>query len=206
MLFSFLTAFNSQYPKHWWEPVSKKGAPEWEILPQEAKYSKKEVILSKRHELGLLSNFAATAFNFKGKKYASLEGFWQAMLYPENKEDKRATYPGLVWKYTRSAVEQMVGFEAKAAGELARENMKKMKINWVSFDGKQFDYITKEKGEHYKLIFEALKEKVNQNEEVKKVLLATKGLKLLPDHHQEPEASPAWKYNLMLMEIRDSIK
>ena len=74
-----------QYPTHWWTPVPKEGAPAWEVLPQEAKPG--EVILSKRHELGLLSNFAPTPFTFRGKHYASLEGFWQMMLYPEGPKD-----------------------------------------------------------------------------------------------------------------------
>ena len=69
--------------------MSKDGAPSWEILPQEARPG--EVILSKRHELGLLSNFAPTPFTFHGKRYASLEGFWQMMLYPEGPGDPRAT-------------------------------------------------------------------------------------------------------------------
>src|SRR4051812_38840160 len=73
------------YPAHWWAEISREGAPSWEILPQEAKPG--EVILSKRNELGLLSNFAATPFVFHGKRYASLEGFWQAMLYPESPKD-----------------------------------------------------------------------------------------------------------------------
>jgi hypothetical protein len=67
------------YPSHWWTPAPKEGAPVWEILPQEARPG--EVILSKRNELGLLSNFAATPFTFRGQRYASLEGFWQMMLY-----------------------------------------------------------------------------------------------------------------------------
>ena len=75
---------------------SKEGAPEWEILPQEAKPG--EVILSKRNELGLLSNFAATPFEFRGKRYASLEGFWQMMKYPEGPDDPRAKFPGIEWK------------------------------------------------------------------------------------------------------------
>ena len=151
------------------------GAPSWEILPQEAKPP--EVILSKRHELGLLSNFAATPFVFHGKKYASLEGFWQSMLYPESADDPRAKFPGIQWKYTRDQVAQMVAFDAKAAGDLAIENMKKMGINWVSFEGKHFDYWTPQKGEHYRLIVEATWEKVKQNPKVKEVLLATRGLK-----------------------------
>lgn len=74
---------NSRYPAHWWAPVSKEGAPDWEILPQEA--GPGEVILSKRHELGLLSNFAPTPFVFRGRRYASIEGFWQMMLTPRTR-------------------------------------------------------------------------------------------------------------------------
>src|ERR1700754_3294288 len=80
----------SKYPAHWWTPVSEAGKPDWEILPQAARPG--EVILSKRNELGLLSNFAATPFIFRGKRYASLEGFWQMMLYPENGNDDRAKF------------------------------------------------------------------------------------------------------------------
>ncbi len=78
-----------RYPARWWTPVSKEGAPSWEILPQEA--GPGEVILSKRQpDLGLLSNFAATPFEFHGRRYASLEGFWQSLLYPEGPDDPRA--------------------------------------------------------------------------------------------------------------------
>jgi hypothetical protein len=34
----------------------------------------------------------------------------------------------------------MTGFEAKKAGELAEENMRKMNIDWVSFEGRHFVY------------------------------------------------------------------
>src|SRR6185295_9240596 len=115
---------DARYPAHWWTPVSTAGKPEWEILPQAA--GRGEVILSKRNELGLLSNFAPTPFIFRGQRYASLEGFWQMMLYPEGADDVRAKFPGLEWKYTREQVSQMTAFEAKAAGTLAEENMKKM--------------------------------------------------------------------------------
>jgi len=94
-----------RYPAHWWTPVPRNGAPDWEILPQEAQPG--EVILSKRHELGLLSNFAPTPFVFRKKRYASLEGFWQMMLYPEDKDDPRARFPGLEWKFTRDQVAGM---------------------------------------------------------------------------------------------------
>jgi len=84
---------DSRYPPHWWAPVPKDGAPAWEVLPQEA--GPGEVILSKRHELGLLSNFAATPFIFRDKRYASLEGFWQMMLYPKARMTCALRFPAL---------------------------------------------------------------------------------------------------------------
>src|SRR5712691_3426789 len=193
-----------RYPAHWWTPAPKEGAPSWEILPQEA--GPGEVILSKRNELGLLSNFAATPFVFHGKRYASLEGFWQMMKYPEGPKDPRAKFPGREWKYTRRQVAQMVSFEANHAGALASANMEKMGITWVSFEGKHFEYKPDVPGEHYKLIVAATWEKVKQNPEVKKVLLSTGDLILKPDHHQEPNAPAAWAYYEILMQIRTELQ
>lgn len=192
------------YPAQWWKAVAKDGAPAWEILPQEAKAG--EVILSKRHELGLLSNFAATPFVYRGKRYASLEGFWQMMLYPEDAEDPRAKFAGVSWKYTREQVAQMTAFEAKSAGSLAEANMKKMGIGWVSFEGKRFDYRSATRGEHYRLIEEAMREKLAQNAEVKRVLLATGDLVLRPDHYGEPDSPPEWLYYEVWMKLRAELQ
>jgi len=86
------------YPAHWWTPVPAESAASWEILPQAAKPG--QVILSKRNELGILSNLAATPFTLRGQRYASVEGFWQMMLYPEGPRDPRALAPGIVWPHT----------------------------------------------------------------------------------------------------------
>ena len=193
-----------QYPAHWWEPVSKEGAPDWEIFPQEAKPG--EVILSKRNELGLLSNFAATPFEFRGRRYASLEGFWQMMKFPEGDDDPRAKFPELNWKFTRNEVGQMTAFEAKRAGDLASRYMGKMGIDWVTFEGTEIPYKPAVPGEHYRLIEEATRAKVRQNPDVKKVLLATGDLILKPDHHQEKDAPAAWRYYDILMKIRDELR
>ncbi|HLN99679.1 MAG TPA: NADAR family protein [Pyrinomonadaceae bacterium] len=195
---------DSRYPAHWWAPVAKEGAPAWEILPQEA--GPGEVILSKRNELGLLSNFAATPFKFRGERYASLEGFWQMMKYPEGPNDERAAFPGLEWKYTRAQVGQLTSFDAKAAGTLADQNMKKMGITWVSFAGQRMEYKPDVPGEHYRLIVAATREKVRQNPEVRKVLLATGDLILKPDHHQEPNPPAAWRYYEILTQIRTEMQ
>jgi predicted NAD-dependent protein-ADP-ribosyltransferase YbiA (DUF1768 family) len=193
-----------RYPPHWWQPVPEADAASWEILPQAA--GPGEVILSKRNELGLLSNFAATPFVFHGQRYPSLEGFWQMMKYPEGPADLRATFPGLTWKHTRAEVSQMVGAEAKAAGDLATANMKAMGIDWVTFEGRRMKYWTSERGEHYALIVEATWEKVRQNPAVRDVLLSTGGLTLRPDHHQAPDAPPAWRYYDILMSIRAELR
>jgi len=193
-----------RYPSHWWAPVPKADAPAWEILPQEA--GPGEVILSKRHELGLLSNFAATPFVFHGQRYASLEGFWQMMKYPESPGDPRASFPGLRWPFTRQQVAQLAGFEAKRAGTLAEQNMKAMGITWVTFEGRRMEYRPATPGEHYRLIVSATREKVRQNEEVKRVLLSTGDLVLKPDHYQEPNAPAAWRYYDILMQIRAELQ
>ena len=198
-----LLAARARYPAHWWAVVPGEGAPDWEILPQAA--GPGEVIVSKRHELGLLSNFAPTPFVFHGRRYASLEGFWQMMLYPEGEGDPRARAGGVTWKYTREQVAGMVSFEAKAAGTLAEENMARIGIDWVSFEGRRFPYRPEQPGEHYTLIVAAMKEKVRQNPEVQKVLLATGDLILRPDHHEEPGARAAWRYCDILMAIRSEL-
>src|SRR5258705_458098 len=77
---------------------------------------------------------------------------------------------------------------------LAKENMKKMGISWVTFAGKRIEYRSQTPGEHYRLIVAATQAKVKQNPEVKKVLLATGDLILKPDHRQGPNPPPAWRY------------
>lgn len=192
------------YPRHWWSQVDDPKKPAWEILPQSAQAG--EVILSKRNELGLLSNFAATPFIYCGKQYASLEGFWQAMLYPEGPDDPRATHPNVKWDFTREQVTQMVAFEAKHAGDLALKNMRKMGIDWVSFDGRRFPYQPDQPGEHYQLIVAGIKAKVCQNPTVSSVLLSTGDLVLKPDHYQEADAPAAWRYYDILMQLRNELR
>jgi predicted NAD-dependent protein-ADP-ribosyltransferase YbiA (DUF1768 family) len=194
----------SEYPAHWWAPVPTNGAPAWEIFPQEAQAG--EVILSKRNELGLLSNFAPTPFVFHGKRYASLEGFWQMMKYPQDTKDPRAIFPGLTWRYTRDEVAQMTRFEANHAGKLADENMRRMGIDWVSFEGERMEYRSAISAKHYELIAAATRAKVEQNPEVKRVLISTGSLALKPDHHQEPNTPPAWRYFAILMSIRAGLR
>jgi len=193
------------YPTHWWTPIIDPQKPAWEILPQAAKPGQ-EVILSKRNELGILSNFAATPFVFQGKRYASIEGFWQMMLYPEGPGDPRAKAPGLVWRHSRQEVAAMTAFEAKDAGTAAEENMRKMGIAWVTFEGKRFAYRSKKKGMHYRLILQAMRAKLEQNMSVRQTLLSTGDLILLPDHVEEPDPPAEWLYFKIWMDFRSKLQ
>lgn len=208
ILFLFLISFtalgaDSSYPAHWWQEVDRSTAPGWEVLPQDA--SEGEVILSKRNELGILSNFAATDFIYKGTLYKSVEGFWQSLKYPESDLDSRANHEGIEWPYTRSEVELMTGFLAKKAGGYANSNMREMGIDWVTFQGKRIKFWTVSKGVHYKLIKDALRTKAKQNTRVMEVLMSTGDLKLRPDHIMG-DAPPAWFYNKIWMELREEFK
>jgi predicted NAD-dependent protein-ADP-ribosyltransferase YbiA (DUF1768 family) len=192
------------YPAHWWTPVPEDRKAVWEILPQAARPG--EVILSKRNELGILSNFAATPFTYRGKRYASVEGFWQAMLYPEGPHDARAQARGIGWTHTRDEVAQMTAFEAKDAGNLAEANMQKMGIDWVTFEGRRMPYRSKEKGEHYRLIVAAMRTKLDQNPKVREILLKTGDLILRPDHIEEHDPPAEWLYFNIWMEIRSELQ
>ena len=194
----------ASYPVHWWVPVPEDQKASWEILPQAAEPG--EVILSKRNELGILSNFAPTAFTFRGKRYASVEGFWQMMLYPEDSEDPRANATGILWPHTREQVARMTAFEAKDAGTAAEANMQKMGIDWVTFEGKRMKYRSVKKAEHYRLIVEAMRAKLEQNLKVREILLRTGDLILRPDHIQEPDAPPEWQYFRIWMDIRSELR
>lgn len=192
------------YPAYWWAPVDRATVADWEIPPEDA--GPGEVILSKRHELGILSNFTQAPFEFRGKHYLSVEGLWQMMFYPEGPEDPRAKAAYLSWPHTREAVSQMVAFEAELAGQAGFKNMQALGIDWVTFEGRRMKYWTQEKGEHYHLIVEVMRAKMRQNPKVRSALLSTRGLRLRPDHHQPADAPPAWKYYAIWEELRKELE
>jgi predicted NAD-dependent protein-ADP-ribosyltransferase YbiA (DUF1768 family) len=193
-----------QYPAHWWTPVTDSHKPDWEILPQAAKPG--EVILSKRNELGILSNFAATPFTLDGVRYASVEGFWQMMLYPESSGDPRARAAYLRWPHTRRQVSQMTAFQAKAAGAIGEDNMHRLGIDWVTYRGRRMPYRSAARGEHYRLIVEAMRAKLAQNTAVRRTLLSTGHLILRPDHIQESNTPPEWAYFQIWMDLRTELQ
>lgn len=186
------------FPGHWWAPVDG-DAPGWEILPDAA--GPGEVILSKRNELGLLSNFAPTRLTLDGAEYASVEGLWQMMFYPEGPDDPRKV-GGAHWPHSRAEVAAMVSFEAKRAGRAAKAILKTLGIDWLTYGGRRLDWRGADRADHEAIIRRALQAKLAQNPDVAWVLERTGSLVLRPDHRQSPNKTPAYEYHRMWMELR----
>src|SRR6266850_4492232 len=161
-------------PPHWFAPVPHDQLASWEISPHEAKPG--EVIVSKRNELGILSNFAATAFELDGARYASVEGLWQSMLYPEGEGDERLALGR--WPHTRGEVAAMAAFDAKRAGDGAWKLLKQKGIRWVTYQGKRLDYTGRDQQAHLDVIRRAMRAKLEQNRRVREALLSTGKLRL----------------------------
>ncbi len=185
-------------------PVSDRAS--WEILPQEAEPG--EVIVSKRTALGVFSNLSAAAFQFEGQSYASLEGLWQMLKYPEENDLRDPRKRSRDWPYARSQVAGLSGFEAKRAGDKANEILKQLGIKWVSYKGRRFEYKDGADGSafHYELILGATREKIRQNPELSALLRRTRGLKLRMDHRVGENDPPAYRTAEILMKIREEIR
>lgn len=190
----------SQYPPHWWARLELADKPDWEILPHEAAAG--EVILSKRNELGLLSNLAPTAFELDGLRYASVEALWQMTKLPDSADplDPRSA---VVWPVARATMRTLAGLEAKRLGDQSSDLMKTHGWGWVSYSAERWTYPEKTRGPFYHLIRRALEAKLAAHREVRDVLRATRGLRLRPDHVQTGLLSPAHLYHEMWMELRD---
>ena len=84
--------------------------------------------------------------------------------------------------------------------------MRKMGIDWASFEGKRFRYRSKKQGVHYRLILAAMKAKLEQNPQVRQILLSTGDLILLPDHVEEPDPPADWLYFKIWMDFRTDLQ
>jgi predicted NAD-dependent protein-ADP-ribosyltransferase YbiA (DUF1768 family) len=193
------------YPKDWWTPIDRATAASWEILPQDAR--PEEVILSKRTELGVFSNLGHAEFDYDGIHYASVEGLWQGMKYPEANDntDPRNQFTG--YPFTRTEVYKMHGFDSKKAGDKANHVNKTNGVKWVSYKGKRFNYKDGKEGSkyHYKLIKDAMKAKLKQNPKLKRLLKKTKGLRLKPDHRLKSSYPPSYHYYKIWEELRKTL-
>ncbi len=193
------------FPDIWWQAVPQAQLPGWEIPPQSADRTKGEVILSKRNELGRFSNLGNAGFTLDGDTYGSVEGLWQGMKYPETNNDERIK-DGVVWPFTRAQVMAMAGFDAKHAGDLANAIMKQLGIKWITYHGEKIIYNGPDAEKHYELILRACRAKLDQNPDLKSLLLSTKNLVFFADHKQAPDSLPSYKYHEIYMKLRAELQ
>lgn len=191
------------YPTEWWTEIPREQGRGWEILPQDAK--KGEVILSKRTVLGVFSNFAESPFVLDGIQFASIEGLWQGLKYPDPDLKGDTRFEIKDWPHTRAEVFAMTGWDAKTAGNEANGIMNEHEIDYVTWFDKKFNYVDGAEGSafHLELITRAMREKVLQNPEIKALLIKTKGLTLRPDHYMSSRYPASFYYHKILMKIRD---
>lgn len=191
-------------PSEWWMEVN--DAPGWEIVPQDA--GPCQVVLSKRTELGIFSNFGESPFVLDGTKYRSIEGLWQALKYPEPaiSDDPRHAIDD--WPHTRAEVKDMYAWDAKDAGNMANRIYYDNDLIDVSYQGYFFDYVDRAEGSqyHYELITRAMYAKVTQNPWIKELLLQTGDLELLPDHYMSRNVPASFNYHKILMKLRDELR
>jgi predicted NAD-dependent protein-ADP-ribosyltransferase YbiA (DUF1768 family) len=100
--------------------------------------------------LRLISNLAATPFSLHGRSYASVEGFWQGLKFPDAE--------------SRARLAQLHGLEAKRAGADA------LAADRVSYEGNPIRVGTYE---HWDLMYEACRAKFTQHEAAQRALLGT---------------------------------
>lgn len=115
----------------------------------------------------LLSNFAATPFELDGQKYKSVEGFIQALKFPDVEGTGK-----------QQRVSSLEGYKAKRAGNKVKARIyaayetnppEKEPVGYVTnYQGIQIPYRS---SEHYMLIERAIRAKVDQNPDVLQALI-----------------------------------
>ncbi|MGB9886465.1 MAG: hypothetical protein ACPLRW_05635 [Moorellales bacterium] len=131
----------------------------------------------------LLSNFAHTPFVLWEERFASVEGFWQGLKFPEGSPEQKRVF-GL-W-----------GYEAKKAGRRAP------KRDTFTWRGAVYRVGSPE---HHRLMRQALEAKFAQSVEARRALLATAGLVLVHELPRDSVTIPGRIFVGMLMEIREAL-
>lgn len=138
----------------------------------------------------LLSNFAATPFTMDGWRYASVEGFWQSLKFPREKDRRR--------------VAAMSGVQAKLEGKQAPKREE------FEYQGRMIEVGSPE---HHQLMRTAIKRKLRQNPKVLKLLLETGDEEIThiligKDGRQIPDSKsiPGKVFSRILMDLRTEFR
>lgn len=139
----------------------------------------------------MLSNLAPTPFELNGKHYASVEGFWQGLKFPEGSEQ-------------RNGIAKLSGVEAKKSGRKAENSTE------FEYQGKK---IKVGSDKHHELIKKAIRAKLEQNPDVRNLLLTTGDKKIThifrtPDGRILPDSQtiPGEKFCQILMDLREEFR
>ena len=138
-----------------------------------------------------LSNLDYAPFVLHGRTYASIEGFWQGLKFPEGSE-------------MRASVAAMSGLPSKKIGDSAEKSS-------------TFEYLGQTyrvgSAEHQLLMKAALRAKFSQNPDCLQLLLATGNAEIIhepvmKDGTPYPDSTtiPAAVFSRFLMEIRDELR
>lgn len=138
-----------------------------------------------------LSNFAHTPFELAGKRYESVEGFWQGLKFPEASKE-------------REEAARLFGFAVKKMGRKARD------VAEIEFQGQRIKAGSKE---HHDLMRRAIQAKLEQNPQVLDLLLATGDKKIThvlkrPDGTPLPDSKtiPGAVFAQILMDLRGELR
>ncbi len=137
----------------------------------------------KNEQFRLISNLAPSPFVLNGKLYASVEGFWQSMKFPEGDR--------------RQAVTQLWGDDAKRAGAKAPP------IGQVSLAGQVYPVGG---SEHRDLILRACRAKFDANPPARAALLATGDRPLTHKVRHDSKTIPGVVLAEMWMRIRRELR
>jgi predicted NAD-dependent protein-ADP-ribosyltransferase YbiA (DUF1768 family) len=167
-----------------WLRESKHGALVFHTLGSRAEACREPLNITSRSPtpLRLISNFAHTPFILDGSSYASIEGFWQGLKFPEDTDRRR-----LAALYGSEAKD--AGFYAPASEELNYRGRKVRIGTW----------------EHRQLMERACDAKFQQNEKAAAALRMTSKRPLV--HRTKPDSKtiPGVIMAEIWMRIRDQL-
>ena len=133
--------------------------------------------------LRLISNFALTPFVLDALPYASIEGFWQGLKFPD--------------EVNRRRLAELNGSEAKDAGLYAP------KADHVAYLGQDIRVGT---WDHWQLMERACRAKFEQNEEAAQALISTGARPLIHRMRNDSRSIPGVIMAEIWMRIRDERK
>uniref|UniRef100_UPI003341F7E4 hypothetical protein n=1 Tax=Castellaniella defragrans TaxID=75697 RepID=UPI003341F7E4 len=132
-----------------------------------------------------LSNFSLSPFELDGQLLASVEGFIQGIKFPPDHPARARAFVSWAW-------------EAKECGRGADKRFVYWDDRRIEFGG----------ADHHRLVERALRARFAQNEGLRRVLSATRGLDILHQTGEGPESTPmslpAAAFCRILTDIRDA--